>query len=71
MGILDRFGQARIRRLPFGRLTLQLLAVTTGGQRHHSEMLPLAAQHIERAAADRAGGTEKGNSSHQITPNSR
>ena len=55
-------GEAGVGGPPLGHLGLQLVPVSPGGQRHQPEVVPLPPEHVERAAADRAGGTEHGHS---------
>jgi hypothetical protein len=69
--------QGGVRGPPLRYLSFHLLTVSAGGKRHQTEMLLLAAEHVERAAADRAGRPEQRDPSltlecrHQITPKPR
>ncbi len=56
---------------PLGRLRLELLEIAAAGKGHDAEVLPLPAQHRQRAPADRAGGAEHRDALHCPTPSSR
>ena len=59
--VAARPGQAGVGRPPLGHLRAASSSrFRPAGERHDPEMLALAAEHVERAPADRAGGAEDG-----------
>jgi hypothetical protein len=55
--------QPTVTRPPGIHLGDKLLAIATGSECDEPEVLPLAAEHIQSAASDRAGRSEKGDAS--------